>query len=169
MGFSTDAKELSRLWNIVFYAIFPTSPSNLLAPKLHEFGGNPKLSIVITEYPRYWGQMILFANGKTEKDWPEGAAHLEKRIQGHLEEFFNYGSGLVVYWISCIGRHWRYGKYLAKEDGDLNEVKGERFIPLIDWQHSLHDDATYHHLCALAREIEQECETGKQARETESF
>lgn len=61
-----------------------------------------------------------------------------------------------VYWIACVGAHWRYGKLYNPNHYPPHPGHPEdTMVPSIEWQFRLHDDKAYNLLCAFAREVKQ--------------
>lgn len=144
-------------WNAILNIIFPASQGYMVTPFKEVATSNLYFDIAfrVTTYP---GTMPGFCRSHVYVEfrqaqlWPDGVKDFENYIKLELQKRMDKTFEKVVYWITCVGLHWRFGRVTNRKWVRKDE---ERWVPLIEWQHTLSDETAFHHLCALAREVEQ--------------
>lgn len=148
-------------WIAILTSLFPPSNGYIVYPYLCSYNTGerqePELTFrvaIIRNDPKYAQRTVLLVQSRARYRWPDGKEAFERLIDRRAQSAFRESgwTSMAVYWIAALGTHWRYGK---KEDEYEAKTYEDSFLPLIDWQETIHDETSYHHLCALAREIEQ--------------
>lgn len=94
-------------------------------------------------------QTILVVDVAHENEWPEIERSM-RVIKNITNAAFKGWADTQLYWISAIGRHWRYGIAQEKDDGkDLQ--------PLSHWHHSMKGSELEASLPTLLALIDETC------------
>jgi hypothetical protein len=78
---------------------------------------------------------------KNSQHWQSGIQALQQQLNGQTDAAFAGTAHTKLYWIGTIGPHWRYGEREDNEQG---------LVPLIDWHHTTHNQASFNDLRDLA-------------------
>ena len=68
--------------------------------------------------------------------WQSGTQTLQRKLNQQTDASFPGTAHTKLYWIGAIGPYWRYGERDYEQD----------LIPLIDWHHTTHDQASFNDL-----------------------
>jgi hypothetical protein len=74
---------------------------------------------------------------KNSQRWQSGIQALRRQLVLQTDAAFSGQAHTKVYWIGAIGPHWKYGE---------REDDGQDLVPLIDWHHTTHDQASFNDL-----------------------
>lgn len=148
-------------WNAVLSTIFPPSKGYMVElvsqATRADVGGDDLLEVrrLCKGEEGGWNtKKVLCLYSRGARHWPAGADVFERFIHRLLQEEIQSSVLEDVYWIATIGSHWRYGKMINLEDVEDPGTE-DTMLRLIDWQDTIYDETSYDHLCALAREIDQ--------------
>lgn len=84
---------------------------------------------------------VLIVKVKNSQHWQAGIGAFERQLNLQTGATFAGTAYAKMYWIGAIGPHWRYGE---------KEEDGQNPTPLIDWHHTIHDQASFDDLQVLA-------------------
>lgn len=134
-------------WTTILTTLFPSTQGYVITPQRRIPDDSeshiPDLVIEVVKLsaPPLIFRTVLIVEVKNTQHWLKGVGSLERQINRQTDASFAGTAHTKVYWIGCIGPHWRYGE---KQDS------GQAPTPLIDWHHSTHDQASFDNLQVLA-------------------
>jgi hypothetical protein len=146
----SDKDHCDGIWTTILMMLFPPSKNYLLTPMCRITENSPLVMELQTmsTTPTFQLRTVLVIDIRKTRHWQAGIPGQEMDIKGLTDAAFNgslseYANARSkVYWISVIGRHWRYG---------VSDGRDSR--PLIDW-HTIDDEDSYKDLQELADLVE---------------
>lgn len=127
-------------WTTILTTLFPSAQGYVITPqrRLPDDSEShiPDFVIEVVKFSMspLTFRTVLTVKVKNIQHWPNGVQSLERQINQQTDASFAGTAHTKVYWIGAIGPHWRYGE---KEDN------GQSPMPLIDWHHTTHDQASF--------------------------
>jgi len=139
-------------WIAILTTLFPTSQGYVVTPQ-RRLQDDPeihipdfiievaKLSQATSSMPPLTSRTVLVVKIQNTQRWQSaGIEALQRQLNRQTDASFAGTAHTKLYWIGTIGPHWRYGE---------REDDGQDLRPLIDWHHTIHDQASYNDLRAL--------------------
>jgi hypothetical protein len=133
-------------WTTILTTLFPSTQGYLVAPQRRPPDDSEShipdfiIEVVKLSTPPLTFRCVLIVEVKNSQHWQTGIGALERQLNRQTDAAFARTAHTRVYWIGTIGPHWRYGE---KEDD------GQTPMPLIDWHHTTHDQASFDDLQVL--------------------
>lgn len=143
-------------WTGILTFLFPPAEGYVVTPQSRLYGDDdssviPDFTIEVERVEDE--RLVLIVEIKNSSHWPNGIHRLLQQLNGQANHAFAENAREELYWIAVIGPHWKYG---VKEDDGQDEGNHHGLIPLIEWHHTTHDDASFAdflELAALVRAI----------------
>lgn len=160
----TAAQNVSRhdwvsAWTVLLAKLFH-SGDKYMVTQLSDLGQSQSTSFtgieVEKDTPRMtprW-RVVLVVQIEAADSWPAGLNAVDDSLLRKINEAYQRDTpepwmgkaNESIFWIQAVGPHWRYGAHIEEDATTL--------VDFIEWQDTIHDDASYDHLCNLVTVIE---------------
>jgi len=136
-------------WTTILTTLFPSSQGYLVTPQRRlpddtqsDFRDLIIEVVKLSMSPLTFRRSVLIVKVRNTQHWQSGIGGLERQLNRQTDAAFAGMAHTKVYWIGTIGPHWRYGE-------THNDDDGQNPTPLIDWHHTIHDQASFNDLQVL--------------------